>query len=678
LSFQYIGRKQMNYHAGGTKTLTMASLLIFALALGIANADILPVPSNDYPTIQAALDDAFSGDQILVEAGEYQEHLTITTRVELAGAGQDKTTIVGADDKTPVVIINSPRVGATIKDLTVKGGSVGIQFQSSPGDITDVTITETGSNGIECSSSSPTITRVTITNTKANGIWTSASSPFIDSVVITDAGQNGISCEGNGAAPKIRRAIIMRSEKSGVYRDSWVAPPDLGTTADPGHNEIRRNREFNIRSVCNYRDTVSAIGNWWGADPPDASLIRSNRDTISYDPWLAGPPGSTQPTISIVEPNAGEIAGGTLIRIKGNNFVDEATVTIGGNLATNVSVDSNTELTAITPAGAAGPADVAVTNPDGTKASKALAFVYINTGTPADIFQAEVTLTKGVNIFSLPLRPDAAVTASKLATDLGATIVIQAVEGNFQAYVHEGKQGGDFTLEAGKGVIVNLLEKTTYSLKGRAWGTAIPAAPMSPIAAPWAFVVAGRIDGTIPADVQLSITNRRTGEKRIVPISASGEFTAAFVDMSKQSVVVAGDELVTQLFGANGVPLMKGKRHLILDEHLTRAYLLTRFSAMPKRTSLLQNYPNPFNPETWIPYTLAEQHTVTMRIYDINGREVKAFSIGHQPAGWYHTRESAVHWDGRNTAGEYVSSGVYWVVMETETSKDIKKLVILK
>jgi len=40
---------------------------------------------------------------------------------------------------------------------------------------------------------------------------------------------------------------------------------------------------------------------------------------------------------------------------------------------------------------------------------------------------------------------------------------------------------------------------------------------------------------------------------------------------------------------------------------------------LPTQTQLLANYPNPFNPETWIPFKLAQDSTVTAKIYDVTG-----------------------------------------------------------
>jgi hypothetical protein len=70
------------------------------------------------------------------------------------------------------------------------------------------------------------------------------------------------------------------------------------------------------------------------------------------------------PTVTSVDPNAGPTAGGQSVTITGDGFQSGATVSFGGAPATGVSFISATSLTAITPAGAAGAVDVAVTNPD--------------------------------------------------------------------------------------------------------------------------------------------------------------------------------------------------------------------------------------------------------------------------------------------------------------------------
>jgi len=92
--------------------------------------------------------------------------------------------------------------------------------------------------------------------------------------------------------------------------------------------------------------------------------------------------------------------------------------------------------------------------------------------------------------------------------------------------------------------------------------------------------------------------------------------------------------------------------------------------------ALEQNYPNPFNPQTWIPYTLAEDSIVVISIYNLDGTIVKKLDIGRKPAGNYTARDVSAFWDGKNSAGETVSSGVYFYVLETEKFKSVKKMML--
>ena len=82
------------------------------------------------------------------------------------------------------------------------------------------------------------------------------------------------------------------------------------------------------------------------------------------------------PTVTRVEPNSDEVAGGALIEIIGENFQDGVTVTIGGNAASNVIFVSPTELSVEVPPGIAGSTDIVVTNPDGQSDTLTGGFTY--------------------------------------------------------------------------------------------------------------------------------------------------------------------------------------------------------------------------------------------------------------------------------------------------------------
>lgn len=70
------------------------------------------------------------------------------------------------------------------------------------------------------------------------------------------------------------------------------------------------------------------------------------------------------PIITSITPDTGPTSGGTSVTIEGTDFQSGATITIGGASATGVTFVDATEITAVTPAGAAGAQDVVITNPD--------------------------------------------------------------------------------------------------------------------------------------------------------------------------------------------------------------------------------------------------------------------------------------------------------------------------
>lgn len=109
--------------------LSCASLLVqSAGALGAT----LPVPSQDYPTIQAAMNAASPGDTVLVGPGTYYETVMLSAGVVLAGSGRDVTIIDGGGAELPVVTLeNDPSGTAAVRDLTLQNGAVGLRAVNS-------------------------------------------------------------------------------------------------------------------------------------------------------------------------------------------------------------------------------------------------------------------------------------------------------------------------------------------------------------------------------------------------------------------------------------------------------------------------------------------------------------------------------------------------------------------
>ena len=59
-------------------------------------------------------------------------------------------------------------------------------------------------------------------------------------------------------------------------------------------------------------------------------------------------------------------------------------------------------------------------------------------------------------------------------------------------------------------------------------------------------------------------------------------------------------------------------------------------------------------------------------------RLVRTLSLGFQSAGFYNGRSRAAYWDGRNTFGERVASGIYFYQLTTPAFQQTRRLVILK
>ena len=101
-------------------------------------------------------------------------------------------------------------------------------------------------------------------------------------------------------------------------------------------------------------------------------------------------------------------------------------------------------------------------------------------------------------------------------------------------------------------------------------------------------------------------------------------------------------------------------------------------SLIPQETALLANYPNPFNPETWMPFQLAIAAEVSISIYAANGKMIRTLALGHQAAGIYHNRNRAAYWDGKNSVGESVASGVFFYTLKAGDFTATRKMLILK
>ncbi len=87
--------------------------------------------------------------------------------------------------------------------------------------------------------------------------------------------------------------------------------------------------------------------------------------------------------------------------------------------------------------------------------------------------------------------------------------------------------------------------------------------------------------------------------------------------------------------------------------------------------TLKQNYPNPFAASTNISYILPGESNVTLKIYDLTGKEVITLVDGMKPAG-----EHNILWNGQNTSGQKVEDGIYFYLLQAGNIPFSKKMVV--
>jgi hypothetical protein len=93
----------------------------------------------------------------------------------------------------------------------------------------------------------------------------------------------------------------------------------------------------------------------------------------------------------------------------------------------------------------------------------------------------------------------------------------------------------------------------------------------------------------------------------------------------------------------------------------------------PAASFLAQNFPNPFNPTTRIAFGLAAPGNVSLRIYDAAGRLVRVLVEGERSAGHY-----AELWDGRDSSGRAVASGIYFYRLRAGSFSETRKMALLR
>lgn len=147
--------------------------------------------------------------------------------------------------------------------------------------------------------------------------------------------------------------------------------------------------------------------------------------------------------------------------------------------------------------------------------------------------------------------------------------------------------------------------------------------------------------------------------------------TSEWVQITDSSIVRPGTRHIrirlisTRRAGSNNDGYYDGLSLLLPS---TATNIISDIPKFPDRFQLHQNYPNPFNPSTVISYQLAVRSHVTLKVFDILGREISTLVNREKPAGHYQVTF--------NASG--LPSGMYLYILRTNSFVQTKKMLLIQ
>jgi hypothetical protein len=173
------------------------------------------------------------------------------------------------------------------------------------------------------------------------------------------------------------------------------------------------------------------------------------------------------------------------------------------------------------------------------------------------------------------------------------------------------------------------------------------------------------------AEIKLSRQMELAGMK--IKYASNGNLTRLIIYSDEGYVMPSGIKEFLEISN-NSIFDIREIQLSSIDGYLIEAAIKDGANAIiPGRFMLYQNFPNPFNPFTEIKFELPKTAEVSLKVFDILGREVISLSNGLIPAG-----EHKVVWNGRDNLGRPVGSGIYFYLLQSENFSDKKKMILLK
>nr|MBN2277201.1 S8 family serine peptidase [candidate division Zixibacteria bacterium] len=139
--------------------------------------------------------------------------------------------------------------------------------------------------------------------------------------------------------------------------------------------------------------------------------------------------------------------------------------------------------------------------------------------------------------------------------------------------------------------------------------------------------------------------------------------------------LASGDsvEVALAMLAARGMDELVSSVNRAIDRYTGFTEVQESQGILPASFVLDQNYPNPFNPTTTIAFELNRTSKVELTIFNTLGQKVRTLYDGVVTTGYHE-----ITWDGRNSGGEEVGSGIYFYRLRCGSSVETKKMMLIK
>jgi len=675
------------------------TLLTWALFLSVATATTINVP-DDYTTIQAAIDTASAGDTVLVQPGTYVENINFNGKNIVVGSlfvttgntSYISQTVIDGDSSGSVVMFeNGEDSTAVLSGFTITNGLFffggGIYCADSSPTLVNVTIngnTSFDGGGIYCEHSNPSLVNVTVTGNTARtgyfgygtggGIYCEDSSPRFDSENRSNIYLNYAESFGNDLCaynsftvhvvldtftvmnPTDYHAFpmgnfsfdILHAKVEQVNSDLYVSPD--GNDANSGQSPSKPLRTIFVALSKILADTLHAhtIYLAGGVYSPSTNGEHFPLDMVSY--------------VSL----SGESRDGVILDAEGQSRVmtlnqDQGitieNVTITGGWASKGGGiecrDSSPSLVNVTISG-----NTAWTGNGGGilcfNSNPSLESVTIS-GNTADYYGGGISCDVNSN----------------------PSLVNVTVSGNTADYY-----GGGIWSSDSNPSLVNVTVSENTAKDGGGIYCGWSSSPSLVNTTLWNNLpqeVYFYQDGT-PNSITIAYSDVQGGEEGIVTndngtvnwLDGNIDVDPLFVDPENSDFHLQEGSPCIDAGTDVGLPFIGAAPDIGAFEYggLTR---VDNVASTPTHFSLHQNYPNPFNPSATIQFDLPLATDIRMVVYDLLGREVTRLVDGYMEPGYYQ-----VMWNGRDSVGREVPTGVYIARLLAPTYTRSIKLVLLK